>query len=397
MNLTMKSRLTLFPALMTAALLTSWGCAHVQADNTAAIQTTPRDTKGTATMPDQPKLIEKPSLHESDFEVNSLAWSPDGKFLAATGILTRKVRIWDVQKRTVAKELPTVAPGNTFGVLAYSPDGHYLAACQRSSENNVVRIWNTQSGEIAKDLSGEIPGGCQSITFSPDGKLFALGMQRSPLVREKTFEVALYNTTTWQKTKEFRLPETYVQNIAFSPDGNKLAIGGDRHITGALFPQGVIELWGIASAKLIKEVIVHPRNGVISLAFNPNGQEIVSGFATGVGFQKPTHPGSKEWIGQNNEDAIRVWNITNDTVRTVLHIPLPGEGSMNTLRFAPHGRWLVAGTGARRLRLFDGRSYDLLDQAKTSAFIADVAISPDASLFAAASGNLISIWALSAH
>lgn len=396
MNSTMKSRLALFPALMTAVLLTSWGCAHVQADNTAAIQTTPRDTKGAATMPDQPKLIEKPSLHESDFEVNSLAWSPDGKFLAATGILTRKVRIWDVQKGRVVKELATFTPTSAFGLLAYSPDGNYLAACQGGYQAP-VRIWNVKSGEIIKDLPGEAPGSCESVVFSPDGKQFAFGMRRTLQGPDKAFGIALYNATTWQKTREFRLPETYVHNIAFSPDGSKLAIGGDRHITGAPFPQGVIELWDIASAKLIKEVVVHPRNGVISLAFNPNGQEIVSGFATGVGFSSPIRPGSKELVGQNNEDAIRVWNITSDTVRTVLHVPLPGEGSMNTLRFAPHGRWLVAGTGARRLRLFDGRSYELLDQAKTPAFIADIAISPDASLFAAANGNLISIWAPTTH
>ena len=67
----------------------------------------------------------------------SLAYSPDGRSLAAAG-KTRTIRLWDP---VTAQELLTL-DGHKAQVngLAFSPDGGVLASC---SNDGAVRLWRS--------------------------------------------------------------------------------------------------------------------------------------------------------------------------------------------------------------------------------------------------------------
>ncbi len=71
--------------------------------------------------------------------VNSVAFSPDSKYLAS-GSHDDTVKLWSVESQ---KEVTTMK-GHSSSVysVAFSPDGKYLAS---GSEDNTVKLWSVES------------------------------------------------------------------------------------------------------------------------------------------------------------------------------------------------------------------------------------------------------------
>ena len=93
----------------------------------------------------------------SPFEVNGLAWSPNGRYIAGSYEHSHQVYIWDTQKKTPKKtkegfqieDLRFGATNGHFNVkdstiidLVWSPDGRYLAT---ASNDTTVIIWKVDA------------------------------------------------------------------------------------------------------------------------------------------------------------------------------------------------------------------------------------------------------------
>jgi WD40 repeat protein/serine/threonine protein kinase len=139
----------------------------------------------------------------------SVAFSPDGQVLAGGGT---GVHLWDAECGELFKRLPEMDMQDVR--IAFSPNGKFLAAF---GDDNVIHLYATKDWIHL----GTIPAPTHPITamvFSPDSKSLAVP------VLDKT--VRLYDTST--RTERLRLEgnKEHIVTVAFTPDGKMLITGG---------------------------------------------------------------------------------------------------------------------------------------------------------------------------
>jgi WD40 repeat protein len=106
-----------------------------------------------------------------------LAWSPDGKKLAAVGALmhpdTRSdegmILIWDVETGKQEQLLTTVMKGYRLWTAAWSPDSRFLAV---GSTGRELFVWNIEKGIPLAQLKGH-KDIIDQLAWSPDGRHLA--------------------------------------------------------------------------------------------------------------------------------------------------------------------------------------------------------------------------------
>ncbi|MDQ3813356.1 MAG: WD40 repeat domain-containing protein [Armatimonadota bacterium] len=108
------------------------------------------------------------------------AFSADSK-MAATGQEEGTLQLWSMpggkplrqlQNANMVVQLSARAWSSTsVDAVAFSPDGRLLAA--GSNTNQTVRLWNMQTGQLMRTL--EATGKLRSLVFSPDGATLATG------------------------------------------------------------------------------------------------------------------------------------------------------------------------------------------------------------------------------
>jgi WD40 repeat protein len=145
-------------------------------------------------------------------QVQAVAWSVDGKLLAAAGGtpgVMGEVILYDTE---TWRPLRTLS-GHTEVVYAaaFRPNGRELAT---GSLDKTARIWNVDTGQclrIIKDHADAVMG----VAYSPDGKLLATGStDRS---------VKLFDTATWKRVAVLNAHEDGVTRVAFNAAGTLLA------------------------------------------------------------------------------------------------------------------------------------------------------------------------------
>jgi WD40 repeat protein len=117
------------------------------------------------------KLLEK---HPFNGTITDLQYSPNGRFVAATGSDRGKIYVWDIKNKKVTL-LDSAADQ-----LAFSPVDPLLASGETVYQSGpVVKLWNLKDfssrGIFGVDIdpNSTIPGYASSVSFSPDGHFLA--------------------------------------------------------------------------------------------------------------------------------------------------------------------------------------------------------------------------------
>jgi RNA polymerase sigma factor (sigma-70 family) len=194
--------------------------------------------------------------------VLAATFSPDGKTLATGGSEDGTVRLWD----TSTWEQKAVLPGNpeSVGSVAFSKDGKTLAA---AGTGDTVRLWDvgTRKERAAlKDPAHEV-WAVWSVAFSPDGKTLATAVQGAePRGQQSGLGWKVWDVETGRLVAFNDRREGGVESVAYSPDGKTLAVGG----------QGPLELWDVASGQRRAVLRWHTRD--VRVAFSPDGKTLAT-------------------------------------------------------------------------------------------------------------------------
>ncbi|KAH2322655.1 hypothetical protein KXV29_002655 [Aspergillus fumigatus] len=140
--------------------------------------------------------------------VNSVAFSPDGRLLAAGLFDDSTVRLWDLATGDLQQTLQCHS-GSVLSV-AFSPDGRLLVS---GSDDCTVCLWDPTTGDLQQTLRGH-SGSVNSVALSPDGQLLASGSS------DRT--VRLWDSATGALQETLRT-EMSATELKFSLDGSTLS------------------------------------------------------------------------------------------------------------------------------------------------------------------------------
>ncbi len=154
----------------------------------------------------------------------SLAYSPDGRFLAGAGEDAKEIDILDTQ--TLKRSARLVGHTGPVYSVAFSGDGRRLASTGR---DRTVRIWDVAAAKCVAVLIGHTDEVFAAV-FHPDGhRLASAGRDGA---------IWLWDLETGQEVVRLEGHTNYVYSLEFSPDGMSIVSGcGD----------GTVRIWDTTS------------------------------------------------------------------------------------------------------------------------------------------------------
>jgi WD40 repeat protein len=255
----------------------------------------------------------------------SVALSPDGKYAAVEGGPARgRVRLAETTSGKVVRELEGVQAAGE-GRLAFSEDGHLLAAC--SALDGTVRVWDVASGKDLKQLTGEQgqPGGFGGVnlTFSPHGRFLAAAIPYLDRTSGRIIStVRLWQTATGKESWHVPEGSGRVPALAFSPDGKVLAAAAAQDVILRDAGRGQ-ELRRLPSAA-----------GFTALAFSPDGRTLAGASA----------------IREDGQYAVSVWELATGKLR---HRYAGHRGPVACLDYSQDGKLLASASADTTVLLWD--------------------------------------------
>lgn len=279
-----------------------------------------------------------------------------------------------------------VGPLSPIATVTFSPDGKLLAV----GSYGLVTIWDLEKAQPSKTLTNVL-GAINCLRFSPDGQTLAVaGGQPSA-----KGEVRLFKVTDWSLMAALAGHSDVVSCIAFTADGKQLAT--------ASFDK-TVRLWDTATYKVAKTLTGHS-DFVYAIAFSPDGQWLVSAskdrtvkmieIATGKSLLTlsgtdqdvlavAVSPDGKQIVSSGMEPQLCWWNPkTGERTRRQ-----NGHGiAVHELCFSKDGKRVVSAGADRTLRLWASDTGTVQQTINVGSIVYAVALTPDGQRVAAAGAD----------
>lgn len=117
---------------------------------------------------------QRASLPTNAYPLTVMAFSPDGRYLAAG--ITGQVQLWDVEKRELIRTIRGFE--RVVQTLAFSPDGRLMAG---GTQDGQVWLWDASRGEEIQVIQAGTSG-VRLLAFTPDGRFVLTGVGKLPLM-----------------------------------------------------------------------------------------------------------------------------------------------------------------------------------------------------------------------
>ncbi|GEM_PF-2309138 len=357
--------------------------------------------------------------NERGGKIWSVAWSPDGKYLAAGSTLDI-VRVWEVASGESLYELKS---SDTIYALAWSPDGSRLAG---GLMNGDIQIWNISTDEPPLTYTG-MDHWIVGMAWSPDGSFLA--------VADSNRQLVVWDTVDWTVALTMADSPYYANNLVWSADSSLLVAGGawgdvvlwqagnEQPLFTMDVPGGAIRnvllalddsrlivrsennrvtLWDLSTGEMLGQIEGHLA-AVDLIAWSPDGSLLASAVEdTAVVLWDTVTWQPYAWLWEDDIDEITslAWSpdgsvLAGGFVRPGGHIgagkvilwnAASGEETsvsgheygVNCLAWSPNGQRLVTGSNDSTLILWDAASGEALRTFEGHvSWVRAVAFSPD--------------------
>ena len=195
------------------------------------------------------------SIKANENETLGVAWNPDGSLLASTG--DDGFKVWDVEGGNMVthhiiddRRLPLDGFSASF-----SPDGRTLVGIKHQD----IYSWDTTTWEGILTIQSRDAGNASPnlVSWNPSGDRFASCTGQL---------VDIWDARTGRNLLHIRAHSTDARAIAWSPDGQRIATGGDGRL---------IRIWNAHTGEDMLTLRGHD-NSIDNLAWSPDGRCLAS-------------------------------------------------------------------------------------------------------------------------
>lgn len=242
--------------------------------------------------------------------LSAVAFRPDGTQVVSAGSSDHPVRFWELSSGALVRALWSDATG--FGHAAFSPDTRTALSW---GEDGIIRLWDLSDADSLQTLVGSFHEPVQAIAVSPDGQRLAIGGEN----RLAIWDAANGRVLSDENGKRFRPPKyETLDELAFSPGGKWIVAGSSS---------GHVWLLRGDNGRLVGPLGSHVRD-VRSIAFTADGRLAIS----------------------NNGNTLRAWQVPSGEMAWMNS----GDATLaHGLGLSPDGRTVFAQTTHGHLFAYD--------------------------------------------